>query len=57
MKYEMNGVYSMSVYSEVEADSEKEAKEKFRKMVETSMTLDKDWIEERTCEAHQLSNL
>ena len=52
MKYEMNGVYSMSVYGEVEADTEKEAKEKFRKMVETSMALDKDWIEETTCEAH-----
>lgn len=51
MKYEMGGVYTISVYGEVEANSEKEAKEKFEKIVHDSIYMDYDWIEELSCDA------
>lgn len=51
MKYEVNGVFSMSAYGEVEANNEKEAREKFAKMFEKSIGTDLDWIEEVSCDA------
>lgn len=51
MKYEMGGVYTISVFGEVEANSEKEAKEKFEKIVHDAIYMDYDWIEEVSCDA------
>lgn len=51
MKYEMGGVYTISVFGEVEANSEKEAKEKFEKVVHEAIYMDYDWIEEVSCDA------
>lgn len=53
-KYDVGGVYTISVFGEVEANSEEEAKKLFAKRVEKSIEVGVDWVEEVSCDAKLL---